>query len=118
MEQQSGEHSKRASATKRGPGRYGQHGKPGNRTSKARPVRAYKALMDAWASRRATKAALHDEHGAVTLVGSVYEMEGENLQPTSREYLFGGSVGPGGSGHTQYTARRIWLAGISAQRGY
>jgi hypothetical protein len=80
-------------------------------------TRAYVALMAAWASKRVPKwEGPRDEHGAYTLVGSVYEMEGEDLQPTSREHLFGGSVANGG--HTQYTARRIWLAGVSAQRGY
>ena len=80
-----GEHKKRASATKAGPGRYHRGGKPGNRISKDRPVRAYKALLAAWAARRPpTTAHSRDMHGAYTLTGN----------------------------------RRIWLAGISAQRGY
>jgi hypothetical protein len=64
------EHSKRASATKSGPGRYAQHGKPGNRIGKARPVRAYKALLAAWAAKRVPKwEGKRDEHGAYTVVG-------------------------------------------------
>lgn len=85
------EHSKRASATKSGPGRYGQHGKPGNRIGKARPVRAYKALMAAWAAKRITKwEGSRDKDGKpITLVGR--NADG---------------------------SRRIWLGGLSAQRGY
>jgi hypothetical protein len=81
-----------------------------------RRTRAYAALMAAWAARRVMKAKLRNEHGAYTLVGAVYEMEGEDLRPTPSEHLFGGCAGP--DGYTSYTARRIWLAGISAQRGY
>lgn len=62
---------------------------------------------------------LRDEHGAITLVGGTYTVEGEGLQPTSREHLLGGVFeGVGAGGRTEYTARRIWLGGISAQRGY
>lgn len=112
-------HSKRPSATKRGPGRYAQSGKPGNRLSKPRAIRAADALVAAWASKRVTKAPLRDEHGAYTLTGGTYTVEGEGLQPTSREHLFGGVFkGVGAGGHSEYTARRKWLAGISAQRGY
>ncbi len=57
-------------------------------------IRAYKALMNATASKRVTKARLRDENGAYTLVG-------RNAMP---------------NGTTD--GRRIWLAGISAQRGY
>ena len=57
-------------------------------------IRAYKALMDAAASKRITKARLRDEHGAYTLVG--------------RNELPNGITG----------GRRIWLAGVSAQRGF
>ena len=74
-----------SSATKRGPGRYAKHGTAGYRIVKARPQRAYRALMAAWAAKRVTKAELRDEHGAYTLTGG---------------------------------ARRKWLAGISAQRGF
>lgn len=108
-----------ASATKRGPGRYAKHGDAGSRIVKPRPSRAYRALMAAWAAKRVTKAALRDEHGAYTLVGSVYEMQAPpdmGLTPGSDEHVFGGAVGP--HGHTDYTARRKWLAGISAQRGF
>jgi hypothetical protein len=74
------------SATKSGPGRRHKGGEPGNKLAKSRPVRAYVALMAAWAQKRVVKwEGERDEHGAFTRVG---------------------------------TARNIWLAGISAQRGY
>jgi hypothetical protein len=83
-----------ASATKKGPGRFAVHGKPGNRIAKAREIRAYVALGAAWAAKRITKAKLRDGHGAYTLVGR----------------------GEMPNGITD--GRRIWLGGISAQRGY
>ena len=81
--------------------------------------RAYKSLMAAWASKRVTKAPLRDKHGAYTLVGAPYEIiaaEGEAVTPNAREHVLGGALGNGG--HTEYMARRKWLAGISAQRGF
>jgi len=107
------------SATKRGPGRKHRAGKPGHRLTKPHAMRAYVALMAAWAAKRITKAPLRDEHGAYTLTGSTYEMqaaEGATITPTAGEHVFGGTFGNGG--HTDYAARRKWLAGISAQRGY
>jgi hypothetical protein len=96
------EHSKRASTTKRGPGRYATQGTPGNRISKDRPVRAYKALMDAWAQKRVPKwQGPRDEHGAYTQVGKVRTAP-SNDHPDEFDIF----------------PRRIWLAGISAQRGY
>jgi hypothetical protein len=57
---------------------------------------------------------LHDEHGAYTLVGGTYEVEG--IEPdTSREHVTSSWVDGEDFG---YTARRKWLGGISAQRGY
>ncbi len=56
---------------------------------------------------------LRDEHGVITLTGVVCEFV--DCKPDSRWYELGGSSGP--DGFTKY-ARRIWLAGISAQRGY
>lgn len=90
----SSEHSKRPSATKSGPGRYHQSGEPGTRISKPRKVRAYVALLAAWASKVVPKTTNHsDEHGAYTLIGK--------------------------AGRIDYPSpRRKWLAGISAQRGY
>lgn len=76
-------------------------------------VRAADALSAAFAAKRVTKAALRDEHGAVTLVGSRYTIEGGT--PSKQEFVFSAGVG---DGEGFYTARRIWLAGISAQRGY
>jgi hypothetical protein len=58
-------------------------------------TRAYVALIAAWASKRITKAAHRDKHGAYTLVG---------------RHPWAGVEGVSG--------RRIWLGGISAQRGY
>lgn len=102
------------SATKRGPGRKHRAGAPGTRLTKARPQRAYVALMAAWASKRITKAEVRDENGAYVCVGPVYEVEG--MAPdTSREHVTASWVHGEDMG---YTARRKWLAGISAQRGY
>jgi hypothetical protein len=56
---------------------------------------------------------LRDAHGALTLTGTTVEFI--DIKPDSRHYELGGSSGP--DGFTR-TARRIWLAGISAQRGY
>ena len=79
-----------AKASKAGPGRYHSGGEPGNRIGKDRPVRAYKALLAAWAARlQPTSMHQRDEHGAYTLVGKDWQGE-----------------------------KRMWLAGISAQRGY
>jgi hypothetical protein len=102
------------SATKRGPGRYHRGGEPGAKLAKARPVRAFKALMDAAAQKRVTKAPLRDEHGAYTTVGRTYEIEG--MAPdTNREHVTSSWVHGDDMG---YTARRKWLAGISERRGY
>lgn len=48
------QHSKRASATKTGPGRYPTQGEPGNRLIKQKPLRAYRALMRHFAGMRST----------------------------------------------------------------
>lgn len=58
-------------ATKKGPGRRHRGGKPGNRLAKERPLRAYKALMDAWAQKRIINwQGKRDERGAAcTMVG-------------------------------------------------
>lgn len=56
---------------------------------------------------------LRDEHGVITLTGAATEFV--DCKPDSRWYELGGSSGP--DGFTKI-ARRIWLAGISAQRGY
>ena len=109
-----GEHSKRPHPTKRGPGRYAKHGKAGNRIAKPRKTRAADALVAAWAQKRVTNPALRDSHGAYTLVGATYEVEG--MAPDSdREHVRSSWVHGEDMG---YTARRKWLAGISAQRGY
>jgi hypothetical protein len=55
-----------------------------------------------------------DEHGAYTLIGSAYEVEG--MEPdASREHVTSAWTHGDDFG---YAARRKWLAGISAQRGY
>lgn len=103
------------SATKRGPGRKHRAGEPGNRLTKARPQRAYVALMAAWAAKRITKARHRDDHGAYTCVGPVYEVYGMNPDE-GREHVIG--AGKESDGTAFYSARRKWLGGISAQRGY
>lgn len=103
--------SREASATKRGAGRYHAGGKPGTRITKQRKkTRAYVALMAAWAQKRVTKAAVRDEHGAYTLVGKPYELDGIKPGPHEHEHS--------GSSDGVYVVQRKWLAGISAQRGY
>ena len=93
-----GEHAMNAHATKSGPGRYHKGGMPGTRIGKPRAMRAYLALMAAWAAKRVTKwQGPRDEHGAITLVGR-------------RK--------PAGAFGKYMVVRRPWLAGISAQRGY
>jgi hypothetical protein len=112
----SSEHSKRPSATKSGPGRYHQSGEPGTRITKQRKkTRAYVALTAAWAAKVVPFwHGPRDDHGAYTCVGSAYEVEG--MAPdTNREHVTGSWVHGEDMG---YTARRKWLAGISAQRGY
>ena len=84
--------NRNASATKSGPGRYAKSGEPGTRITKQRKkTRAYVALMAAWAQKRVTKATLRDDHGAYTVVGRDCETN---------------------------SGRRMWVGGISAQRGY
>jgi hypothetical protein len=62
--------SKNGSATKSGPGRFAQYGAPGTRITKPHPLRAFAALMAAWASKRVPKwKGERDEHGAFTRVG-------------------------------------------------
>jgi hypothetical protein len=57
---------------------------------------------------------LRDEQGAYTCVGATYDVEG--MAPdTSREHVTSSWVDGEDMG---YTARRKWLGGISAQRGY
>ena len=88
--------NKSPSATKSGPGRYHQGGKPGNKLAKPRKTRAYVALMAAWASKRVPNwSGLYDEHGAFTQVGRSGEAHADGSE-----------------------MRRKWLAGVSAQRGY
>lgn len=105
-----------------------QHKAPGSRQQqrddKRRAGRSVKgtfgaSLVAAWAkNRRDSKAhvAKHPRNpdGAVTFVGRMYELEG--VKPTPREYQFGGGVHD--DGVSFHTVRRIWLAGISAQRGF
>lgn len=55
-----------------------------------------------------------DENGAITLVGATVEF-GDYRPDPARWFETGGGTHPDGF---VVTARRIWLAGISAQRGY
>lgn len=76
-------------------------------------------LQRAWAKKRREampKVGGHprDAHGAVTLIGQQYELVG--VKPTSREYVLAGGKTVGGESF--YLVQRIWLGGISAQRGF
>lgn len=110
--------ARNSSNTKAGPGR--KH-KQGSDSPKTRKLRYGANLIAAWATLRANemrakrkKAGLpRDEHGALTLAGS--QVTWENVKPGPREFELGGSTGP--DGFTKRT-RRIWLAGISAHRGF
>lgn len=62
----------------------------------------------------ATRKGPRDAHGAVTLTGNAYHLTG--VQPSSREFVLSAAVGD--AGPAVHYVRRIWLAGISAQRGY
>lgn len=102
--------------TKKGPGR--KHA-DGTKRGGKRSTRFVQGLMNHWAKKRRDampKVGGHprDTHGAVTFVGLAYECTG--AEPTSREFVLSG--GKDANGERFYTARRIWLAGISAQRGY
>jgi hypothetical protein len=92
------------SNTKRGPGRIPVQGN-GTKTAKQRAAGSYGAgLIAAGAAKRrealAKKSGLRDENGAYTCVGR---------QPLIDH----------GPGFLKYREpRRMWLAGISAQRGF
>ncbi|HRY90116.1 MAG TPA: hypothetical protein P5163_20090 [Rubrivivax sp.] len=109
------EHAKHPSATKRGPGR--RHAAV--RSGKTKKTNFAAALVAHWAAKRAgskahkAKHTLRDKHGAVTLTGQPCEFV--DCRPDGRWYELGGSSGPEGFA---VDARRVWLAGISAQRGY
>jgi hypothetical protein len=105
-----------------------QHKAPSSRASHRDQLRANgrgpkgtfgASLVAAWAKkRRDSKAHLakhpRDAHGAVTFVGPKYELDG--FKPLPREFELSGGVHDDGT--TFHTVRRIWLGGISAQRGY
>jgi hypothetical protein len=77
-------------------------------------TRAYVALCAAWAAKRVAKSLFRDENGAYTCTGGIYQVEG--MAPdTNREHVLSSWVHGEDTG---YTARRKWLGGISAQRGY
>jgi hypothetical protein len=102
------------SATKRGPGRLHVQG-DGTKTMKQRKVRYADGAVQAQRQRNLAKPLhpLRDEHGAYTLTGSPVEFV--DCRPGAGWREIGGSSGPDGF---TVTACRIWLAGISAQRGY
>lgn len=89
--------SKNPCASKGGPGRFHRAGNPGNRITKDRPTRAYRALMAHWASKRITKAKLRDEKGAYTLTGRNVPVYGMNAW--DRDQCIGWTPG-----------RRVWVA--------
>jgi hypothetical protein len=69
--------------------------------------------------RKQHKHPLRDEHGAYTLVGGQVERHGIGAQPTDREHVLHGVIAGEESGEqSNFTFRRIWLGGVSAQRGY
>lgn len=97
---------KNQSYTKRGPGRMAHKSAAPNHGPLTNGKRAS-------AKSQQRKHALRDGNGAVTLTGCVTEFV--DVKPGPGWLELGGSSGP--EGFTK-TARRIWLAGISAQRGY
>jgi hypothetical protein len=102
--------ARNAISTKAGPGR-----------KKVRKLRFGDNLLAAWATLRANELRAkrkaqglpRDEHGALTLTGA--EVQWTDMEPDSRHYELGGETGP--EAFIKFT-RRIWLAGVSAQRGY
>ncbi len=104
-----GEHAKHPSATKRGPSRYHSAVKSG----KAKKTNFAAALMAHWAAKRAgskahkAKHTLRDEHGAITLVGARIDYIEPRGEPSPLVQRLGADK-----------CRRVWLAGISAQRGF
>ena len=111
------------SSTKRGPGRRHQQGD--GHDLKGTSSRYVQGLLNHWAKKRRdaaqklwTNKAMsrpRDAHGAVTFVGKEFELVG--VKPTSRDYVLGGGAAFDGEPEYFY-CRRIWLAGVSAQRGY
>ncbi|HNU11732.1 MAG TPA: hypothetical protein PKJ45_10300 [Rubrivivax sp.] len=104
------------SSTKRGPGRRHQQGNGRRVDVRSRYVQG---LLNHWAKKRRESApkvggAPRDAHGAVTLIGQQYELV--SVKPTSREFVLAGGKTVGGESF--YLVQRIWLGGISAQRGY
>lgn len=105
------------SSTKRGPGRRHQQGD--GHDLKGTSSRYVQGLLNHWAKKRRESAqkvggAPRDAHGAVTLIGQQYELVG--VEPTSREFVLAGGKTVGGESF--YLVQRIWLGGISAQRGH
>lgn len=105
-------------ASKSGPGRLHVQGdgKRERKTLKQRQAGAYgRGLMNHFNRKRqqALRPSLRDDNGALTLVGATVSFV--DVHPDSRHYVLGGCAGPDGFSKL---ARRIWLAGISAQRGF
>lgn len=78
-----------------------------------------RSLVASWAKKRRESKEHLAKHprnadGAVTFVGQMYELDG--VKPTTREFEFAGGVHEDGASF--HTVRRIWLGGISAQRGF
>lgn len=96
-------------STKSGPGRRHAQGDGTKKTTKQKSAGAYsRGLQNAWNRKRQLRMAklhpLRDEHGAITLTGGC------------QDYI---EIGPYGDFcDASPGPRRIWLAGISAQRGY
>lgn len=103
------------SNTKAGPGRIHVQGNGTKKTSKQRAAGAYGAgLMASWDAKR--RDALHKDRGhsnpAWTFVGR--EVHSCLAWDEHGVPITGGRLMPAGCG----VLRRVWLGGISAQRGY
>lgn len=77
-----------------------------------------KALLSYFAKRQQERIAAkrrgpRDEHGAYTFVGKVFHLVG--MQPLPHEVVLSTAID---GDEASYTVRRMWLAGISARRGY
>lgn len=77
------------------------------------------SLVASWAKKRRDSKAhqlknpARDPNGTVTLIGQGFELIG--VKPTTRDFVISGGQQ---NGENFYCCRRIWLAGISAQRGF
>lgn len=113
--------NRNASFTKRGPGRMHKQGSGKREHTLTFAASLLKVLAEKRAevlrqSRRSTLAGIQrNAHGAFTLVGRETEFVDCKPEPANRWYELGRDSAPT---YSVIFARRIWLAGISAQRGF